>query len=117
MPRFTYEADTSAPPERVLAVLTDFSDDRPKYWPTLDRRDYKVRSLSESSAVVEEGSSMFGGFAGEEHYDWSTPGIVRATVAESNIARPGGIWEFRVTTGRRRRQSCLGVVRSTDERA
>jgi Polyketide cyclase / dehydrase and lipid transport len=99
MPRFTYEADTTAPPERVLAALTDFSDDRPKYWPTLDRRYYKVKSASASSAVVEEGSSMFGGFFGEEHYDWSTPGVVRATVAQSNIAEDGGIWEFRVSPG------------------
>jgi polyketide cyclase/dehydrase/lipid transport protein len=99
MPRFTYAADTTVPPERVLAALTDFSDNRLKYWPTIDRRYYKVNSVSETSAVVNEGSAVFGGIEGEEHYDWSTPGLVRATVTESSIAEPGGIWEFRVTPG------------------
>jgi hypothetical protein len=48
---------------------------------------------------VSEGSAVFGGIAGREHYDWSTPGVVRATLGESNVAEPGGIWEFHVTPG------------------
>ncbi len=39
------------------------------------------------------------GISGHEHYDWSTPGIVRATVQESDIAVPGGIWRFQVSPG------------------
>jgi hypothetical protein len=45
MPRFTYTADTSVPPSRVLAALTDFSDHRLRLWPTIDKRYYAVHSL------------------------------------------------------------------------
>jgi hypothetical protein len=97
MPRFAYTAETPLPPSRVLAALTDFSDNRLKLWPTIDKRYYAVHSLSDTSADVTEGSAVFGGIVGREHYDWSSPGVVRATVGESNVAEPGGIWEFRVT--------------------
>jgi hypothetical protein len=96
MPKFSYEADSSVPPERVLAALTDFSDSRPNLWPTIDRRTYVVHSVGETSAEVTEGSPQMGGFWGREHYDWSSPGVVRATLGESNIGLPGGIWEFHV---------------------
>jgi hypothetical protein len=101
MPKFSFEVDSPIPPERVLAALTDFGDDRPDLWPTIDRRYYQVFTLGETSADVEEGSVVppFGALHGHEHYDWSTAGFVRATVSQSNIAKDGGIWDFRVTPG------------------
>jgi len=97
MPSFSYEADTPVAPERVLQALTDFSDRRLKVWPTIDRKYYQVHNVGETSADVTEGSAVFGGIHGREHYDWSAAGTVTATVTNSNIAEDGGTWEFRVT--------------------
>jgi hypothetical protein len=99
MPKFTFDVDSAVQPERIIAALTDFGDDRPEIWPTIDRRYYRVFNVGETSADVEEGSVVppFGALHGREHYDWSTPGLVRATVTQSNIARDGGVWDFRVT--------------------
>jgi hypothetical protein len=89
-----YSLDTSVPAARVLAVLTDFSDDRPRYWPALSRRQYKVLERGDKSALVREGTSL--GWAIEK-YDWSQRGVVRWTCQESNLANPGTTWEMRVT--------------------
>lgn len=89
-----YALDTTAPPERVIAVLTDFSDRRPDYFPALSRRQYRVLERGETTALVREGTAM--GWA-VERYDWSEPGVVRWTPQESNLARPGTTWEVRVT--------------------
>jgi len=99
MPKFTFDVDSSVSAERMIAALTDFTDNRLKLWPTIDKRYYQVHSVSESSADVTEGSAVFGGLHGREHYDWSTPGLVRATVSNSNIAVDDGVWEFRVVPG------------------
>jgi polyketide cyclase/dehydrase/lipid transport protein len=114
MATFSYVVAAAVPPERVLAALTDFSDRRPDLWPTLARHYYKVLQVGPTSADVTEGSSVFGGIWGREHYDWSTPGVVTATLVESTIAEPGGTWTFTVrsdgqggsvTTGEMRRKS------------
>lgn len=99
MPTFSFEVDTNVPPEQMIAALTDFTENRLRLWPTIDKRYYKVLNLSETSADVEEGSAVFGGIYGREHYDWSTPGLVCATVAGSNIAVDGGTWEHRISPG------------------
>jgi hypothetical protein len=101
MPKFSFEVDSSVPPSRMIAALTDFSDNRPKLWPTIDARYYKVHSVGETSADVSEGSNVppFGALFGREHYDWSTPGFVKATVSQSNIAVDGGPWDFQVEPG------------------
>jgi hypothetical protein len=85
----------------VLQALTDFSDNRLKLWRTLDPRQCVVHQVGETSADVTEGTSMppVGSFRGREHYDWSTQGVVRATVSNSSLADDGGIWEFHVEPG------------------
>jgi hypothetical protein len=97
MARLTIETDSPIPPNRVWALLTDFSDRRPILWPAVGKHDYVVHSLSESSADVTGGNIWLGGRAADrERYDWSKPGVVRATILESRWAQPGGNWEFRV---------------------
>ena len=91
---FAYAVDTKAPPERVLAALTDFSGRRPDYWPALSRRQYQVLDKGDKTALVREGTAM--GWA-VERYDWSEPGVVRSILMESNLARPGTEWVMRVT--------------------
>lgn len=89
-----YSADTTVAPERVLACITDFSDRRPEYWPGLNRGQYKVLERGDTWALVKEGTANIWAV---ERYDWSTPGVVCWTLQESNIGRPGTVWEMRVS--------------------
>lgn len=95
MPRIAFEIESAVPPERVLAAATDFSPRRPEYWPLIDPTRYRVHAVGDDWADVTEGSSMLGGIWARERYDWSEPGVVRATIQDSNVYRPGGTWELR----------------------
>ena len=90
---FTTESALS--PADIRAALTDFSDRRPALWPNLDPRFYQVHDLGENWADVTEGSSFLGGIWERDRYDWSTPGVVRIDVVESNAFAPGSYWEYR----------------------
>jgi hypothetical protein len=91
---FTYSDDTTVGPERVIAALTDFSERRTHYWPALSEGQFKLVEAGDKSALVKEGTAF--GWA-IERYDWSEPGVVRLTCQDSNLARPGTEWVYRVT--------------------
>jgi hypothetical protein len=95
MPKITFTVESPLPPERIVEAATDFSDRRPDLWPNISRRYYQVHERGDTWAEVTEGSDTMGGVWARERYDWSTPGVVRATVLESNVFS-GGIWEMRV---------------------
>jgi hypothetical protein len=97
MPVIDCAATAAAPPERVLAALTDFTADRPRLWPGLDPRYYQVHQLGETSAEVTEGSAFAGGVWERARYDWSDPGTVRITVLDSNAFAAGGSWTYRIS--------------------
>jgi hypothetical protein len=97
MPELRLEADTSASPEQVLAAARDFSDKRPELWPSIEPEVYEVHETGDDFAVVTEGSKMLGQIWARERYEWSDPGVVRATVQDSNIFKPGGVWEIKAT--------------------
>ncbi len=94
MPRIQIAVDSTVPPERVLAAAADFTDRRPDLWPNVSRRYYKVHEQGDDWAVATEGSDVMGGIWARERYDWSTPGVVRATVLDSNVFK-SGTWELR----------------------
>src|SRR5438309_11245818 len=95
MPRIEFTVEGKVPPERGAAAATDFSERRPDLWPNISRRYYEVHDRGDTWAEVTEGSDVMGGIWARERYDWSTPGLVRGTVLDSNVfAR--GIWELRV---------------------
>ncbi|MFY9616269.1 MAG: SRPBCC family protein [Candidatus Dormiibacterota bacterium] len=96
MAKIRFSIDSDLPAERVLAVAADFSDSRPRYWPTIDPAVYRVHSRTATAADVTEGSAIMGGIWAREAYDTSQPGVVRARVQESNVFQPGGLWELRV---------------------
>jgi hypothetical protein len=79
-----------------MAAARDFTDRRPELWPSISRRFYTVHSLGETWADVTEGSDAFGGIWARERYDWSTPGLIRGVVQDSNVFKPGGVWEMHV---------------------
>jgi len=92
MTRIDFDIDTSLPPEKVKAMLLDFSDRRPETWPGLAPNHYKVYSIGETSAEIREGNKRPSVWA-RERYDWSRPGIVRWEVMESNFSAPGSYLE------------------------
>jgi hypothetical protein len=96
MPHIELEMQTSLPPEKVIAALTDFSDRRPDLWPGLWREAYQVYEVGDTWAEVREGSKRPNIWA-RERYDWSTPGTVRWEVIESNFCTPGSFVQARVT--------------------
>jgi hypothetical protein len=94
MSRVAFNLQSELPPERILAAARDFSDRRPELWPMISRHFYKVHAAGGTWADVTEGSDVFGGIWARERYDWSTPGMIRAVVQDSNVFKPGGIWEM-----------------------
>ncbi|HXA43267.1 MAG TPA: hypothetical protein VNV65_10210 [Candidatus Solibacter sp.] len=92
--RFVYSAEGNVSPERFINALTDFSEDRPKYWPGMTANQFRLIDKGKDWALVREGT----GLAWEQsRYDWSKPGLVVSTVEESNFLKPGTTWEFRVS--------------------
>jgi hypothetical protein len=111
MPVIDCTATTAAPPERVLAALTDFTAERPRIWPGLDPRFYQVHQLGETTAEVTEGSAFAGGVWERARYDWSGPGLVRITVVDSNAFAAGGSWTYRISPDARGSRVDLRVER------
>lgn len=95
MARIEFEVDSPLPPATVLANLTDFSERRTKLWPAIDPSVYRVHEVGDDWAEVTEGSDVFGGVWARERYDWSVPGVVTATLQDSNFWHPGGTWQLR----------------------
>ena len=92
MAQIEFDVETSLPPEKVKAMLLDFSDQRPETWPGLARDKYEVYSIGETSAEIREGNRRPNVWA-RERYDWSRPGVVRWEVIESNFSAPGSFLE------------------------
>jgi hypothetical protein len=99
MTRVWFELRSPLGPDAVLANLVDFGERRLQLWPAIDPDLYLVHDVGEDWADVTEGSDVFGGLWARERYDWSTSGVVRATVQESNVWHPGGTWTLRAEPG------------------
>lgn len=90
-----FVTETSLPAERVIGLLTDFSERRPERWPGLWEGAYKVYSVGDRTAEVQEGNRSPRVWA-RERYDWSRPGVVRWEVVEKNFCKPGSFVEARL---------------------
>lgn len=95
MAKLSYGTDSRLGPQPILNATIDFSERRPEIWPAISRKFYRVHELGDCCADVTEGSDFMGGVWAHEHYEWSEPGLVRATVQDSNIFQKGGVWELR----------------------
>jgi hypothetical protein len=91
----TSRAESSLSPERVLELARDFSPQREKVWTNGKTRYLEVHESGEQFADVTEGGVVTGLFWERSSYDWSQPGMVRATVTASNVFAPGSTWEVR----------------------
>jgi hypothetical protein len=95
----TVTDDVAVPSDRVLAAAFDFSERRASVFPAVSRRHMTVHSIGDATADVTEGTRV-GPFVVWERctYDWSQPGVVTATVTDSNIyAFPGSKWDITAT--------------------
>ena len=90
-----YDVDitTSVPPERLLAAATDFSERRPVLWPNINRKLYRVFSIGDHTADVEEGTAPV---HHRYRYEWTDDGTVRATTIDSSVMTTGSIWELQL---------------------
>ena len=86
---------TSLPPERVLDAGRDFSERRADVWSNVNVKHLEVHEHGETFADVTEGTWVVGLFWERGRYDWSQPGLVKATVIDSSVFEPGSTWELR----------------------
>jgi hypothetical protein len=91
--------DTNLPPSRVLFGGYDLGARRFEVWPAVRAEHFVVHSRGNTTADVTEGTSTGIGTSWERcDYDWSTPGVVVATVTDSNVyAVPGSVWALTAT--------------------
>jgi Polyketide cyclase / dehydrase and lipid transport len=99
MARVRFEVESPLEPKAVIEALTDFSERRPMLWPAIDPKVYRVHEVSDSSAVVTEGTDVMGGIWATERYEWNGSRRVRATIQDSNFWHPGGTWELTAVAG------------------
>jgi hypothetical protein len=95
--RVEVSAETSASPDRVLIAACDFSERRARIWGNVTVKHLELHERGETWAEVTEGTMVLGLFWERCRYDWSQPEIVVATVLDSNVLRPGSIFELRAT--------------------
>jgi hypothetical protein len=91
--------DSVLPPERVLFGAYDLSERRVDIWPAVRTEHFVVHSRNGTTADVTEGTPTGIGTNWERcDYDWSTPGVVVATVTDSNVYRVAGSnWRITAT--------------------
>ena len=96
--RTTFEFDfvTTATPEQVIELMTDFSPNRPHRWPASSAKAFEVYHLGETQADIREGQN-FPKMWLTWHYDWSTPNAVTLTVVDGKAMAPGGFMSLEAT--------------------
>ena len=87
--RFEFDFETTATPDQVIELMTDFSAKRADRWPASSVRAFEVYRLGETDADIREGQD-FPKLWATWHYDWSAPDSVTLTVVESDALAPGG---------------------------
>jgi hypothetical protein len=96
--RTTFEFDfaTTATPEQVIELMTDFCPERPHRWPALSAEAFEVYHLGDTEADIREGQDRPRLWA-TWHYDWSAPNSVTLTIVESEAMAPGGFMTLTAT--------------------
>jgi hypothetical protein len=86
--KFEFDFATTATPDQVIELMTDFSPNRPRRWPASSARAFEVYHLGETDADIREGQD-FPKLWARWHYDWSVPGSVTLTVVDSDALATG----------------------------
>jgi hypothetical protein len=87
--KFEFDFVTTATPDQVIELMTDFSPSRPHRWPASSVKAFEVYRSGETDADIREGQD-FPKLWATWHYDWATPGSVTLTITDSDALAPGG---------------------------
>ena len=94
--KFEFQFETTATPEQVVELMTDFSPNRPHRWPASSVKAFEVHHLGDTEADIREGQD-FPKLWATWHYDWSKPGSVTLTITESDAMQTGGFMTLTAT--------------------
>jgi hypothetical protein len=96
--RTKFESDfvTTATPEQVVELMTDFSLTRPHRWPASSVKAFEVYHVGDTEADIREGQD-FPKLWATWHYDWTTPGSVKLTITERDALQAGGFMSLTAT--------------------
>ena len=94
--KFEFDFVTTATPDQVIELMTDFSPNRPHRWPASSEKAFEVYHLGETEADIREGQD-FPKLWATWHYDWSTPGTVTLTVIDSDALVTGSFMSLTAT--------------------
>jgi hypothetical protein len=96
--RTTFEFDfvTTATPEQVVELMTDFSPNRPHRWPASSVDAFEVYRIGDTDADIREGQD-FPKLWAKWHYDWAEPNSVVLTIIESDALEAGGFMSMTAT--------------------
>lgn len=86
---FEFDFVTTATPEQVVELMTDFSPDRAHRWPASSVEAFEVYRIGDTDADIREGQN-FPKLWAKWHYDWSEPNSVILTIVDSDDLEPGG---------------------------
>ncbi len=105
---------TTATPEQVIELMTDFSPNRPYRWPVSSVKPFEVYHVGDTEADIREGQD-FPKLWATWHYDWSTPGSVKLTITESDAMQAGGFMTLTATPTAEGGSSVHGVWEQTSK--
>jgi hypothetical protein len=94
--KFEFDFVTTATPEQVVELMTDFSPNRPHRWPASSVKAFEVYHVGDTEADIREGQD-FPKLWATWHYDWSNPGSVTLTITESDALQAGGFMTLTAT--------------------
>ena len=94
--KFEFDFVTTATPDQVVELMTDFSPNRPHRWPASSAKAFEVYHLGETEADIREGQD-FPKLWATWHYDWTTPGSVTLTIVDSDAMQAGSFMSLTAT--------------------
>ena len=113
--KFEFDFVTTATPDQVVELMTDFSPNRPHRWPASSAKAFEVYHLGDTEADIREGQD-FPKLWATWHYDWSKPGSVTLTIMDSDAMQAGSFMSLDGDAHRRGRQlSARGVGPHVEE--
>jgi hypothetical protein len=112
--RFEFDFVTTATPDQVIELMTDFSPNRPHRWPAMSAESFEVYHVGETEADIREGQD-FPKLWAKWHYDWATPGSVTLTVVEGDAMAAGSYMTLTATPRAEGGSSVRGVWDQTSK--
>ena len=112
--KFEFDFTTTATPDQVIELMTDFSPNRPHRWPASSVKAFEVYRVGETNADIREGQD-FPKLWATWHYDWSVPGAVTLTVVESDALATGSNMTLTATSAEGGGSSVHGVWEQTSK--